>query len=257
MIKIPNISRSKNGVPILSEHDLEDIGEKLVRDFCPKVLTKPQEVDIEGFTEFYMNLSLDFQYLSHCGVYLGMIVYNDTDRLPVYNEETNQAEYIRAKAGTVIIDKSLLAENQEHRYRFTLAHEAAGHAALHRNIYADNEVTLCHISNLQWIQCRKDNQQVIFTERGKRNQHDWLEWQANTLGSIVLMPRESVFRVLKSNNSILKPMSAEIIRKQIDKVVDVFNVSATAARIRLERLGIINSSVNFDFDVYENYSQAI
>lgn len=148
----------------------------------------------------------------------------------------------------------MLAENQEHRYRFTLAHEAAGHAVLHRNIYTDNKNTLYNAGNLPWIQCRKDNQQVIFKAKYKRNPHDWLEWQANTLGSIVLMPRESIFRVLKSNNGILKTMSVETIRKQIDKVVDVFNVSATAARIRLEKLGIIKSFYNQK--KYINYSHA-
>lgn len=253
MINIPHIRRSKSGVPIFSEQGLEDIGEKLVSDFCPNVLTKPQEIDIDRFTEFYMKLPLDFQYLSHCGAYLGMIVYNDTDKLPVYNEETKQAKYIRARAGTVIIDKSLLAKNQEHRYRFTLAHEAAGHAVLHWKLYTDNKIPLYDTNSFPWVQYYKNNKQLIPKEKFKHNIYDLLEWQADTLGSIVLMPRKSIFRILKSNNIIRKHTSAEIIEKQITKVSNVFNVSTIAARTRLERLGFIRSSF-YNPPKYINYS---
>ena len=49
-----------------------------------------------------------------------MTVFNDTDRVPVYDPIQNRAEYISARANTIIIDRTLLEENQEHRYRFTV-----------------------------------------------------------------------------------------------------------------------------------------
>ena len=38
------------------------------------------------------------------GVYLGMTVFNDTDKVPVYDPIQNRAEYISARANTIIID---------------------------------------------------------------------------------------------------------------------------------------------------------
>ena len=64
-------------------------------------------MDIEGFIEFYLGMTPDYQYLSHNGVYLGMTVFNDTNKVPVYDPATNRAEYISAKARTVIIDNRL------------------------------------------------------------------------------------------------------------------------------------------------------
>ena len=68
-----------NGVPILSKAEIDAIGERFVQDFQPEVLTNPSPVDIEGFIEFYLGMTPDYQYLSHNGVYLGMTVFNDTN----------------------------------------------------------------------------------------------------------------------------------------------------------------------------------
>lgn len=88
-----------------------------------EALRTPQEIDIDLFVQDYLGMEQDFQYLSHCGLYLGMTVFNETDKIPVYNPAKYCAEYISTKAKTVIIDNSLLEENQEHRYRFTMGHE--------------------------------------------------------------------------------------------------------------------------------------
>ena len=84
-----------------------------MRDFQPSVLTNPAPVDIESFVENYLGMTPDYQLLSHNGIYLGMTVFNDTNRVIVFSQETGRAEYISAKAHTVIIDTRLLEENQE------------------------------------------------------------------------------------------------------------------------------------------------
>ena len=126
----PSLRVKNNGVPILSKAEIDAIGERFVQDFQPEVLTNPSPVDIEGFIEFYLGMTPDYQYLSHNGVYLGVTVFNDTNKVPVFDPATNRAEYISAKARTVIIDNRLLDESQRHRYRFTLGHEG-GHDIFH------------------------------------------------------------------------------------------------------------------------------
>lgn len=100
----PNVRRKRSGAPILSRNEIDEIGEAIVGDFDPSLLQKPQEVDIDLLVQDYFGLSQDFQYLSHCGLYLGMTVFNDTDKVIVYNPETARAEYISERADTVIID---------------------------------------------------------------------------------------------------------------------------------------------------------
>ena len=80
----PVITRKKSGAPILSRKEIDVIGENLVGDFMPDALERPQEIDIDSFAQNYLGMDQDFQYLSHCGVYLGMTVFNDTDKVPVY-----------------------------------------------------------------------------------------------------------------------------------------------------------------------------
>ena len=130
----PEIKRKRSGAPVLSRKEIDVIGQNIVGDFMPEALKSPQEIDIDLLAQDYLGMDQDFQYLSHCGVYLGMTVFNDTDKVPVYDPQNNCADYISAKAHTVIIDKTLLEENQEHRYRFTMGHEA-GHEFLHKEYF--------------------------------------------------------------------------------------------------------------------------
>ena len=85
----PSLRVKNNGVPILSKAEIDAIGERFVQDFQPEVLTNPSPVDIEGFIEFYLGMTPDYQYLSHNGVYLGMTVFNDTNKVPVFDPATN------------------------------------------------------------------------------------------------------------------------------------------------------------------------
>ena len=115
MIKSGHIKRSASGVPILSHDQIDGLEEQLAGDFQPDLLTCPQELDIESFIEFYMGLKLDFKFLSSCGKYLGMTVFNDTDKVIFYDPARTNADYMHVGAGTVIIDSTLLTPKKEHR----------------------------------------------------------------------------------------------------------------------------------------------
>lgn len=231
----------ENGIPVLSANDLEKFGDALISDFCPEVISKPQAVDIKAFSELYMGFKQDFQYLSHSGFIMGMMVYDDTDFIPVYNPQKNEAEYIHADKDTVIIDSMLLEKNQEHRYRFTLAHEAAGHGVLHRSLFEkrnDNVVSLGSAHN--WLQCTNKTVQAEKSAAGKKSSIDWMEWQANSLASAVLMPRLSVGNALKKIDTF-KFCDLEFACCAVSYITQVFNVSEQAALIRLQKLGYITS----------------
>ncbi len=97
----PQFRTKQNGVPVLSKKEIEVIGENFLRDFCPDALINPQPVDIERFLELYLGLKIDYQFLSNDGRYLGMMVFNDTDKVIIYNPEKNEADYVRYKANRI------------------------------------------------------------------------------------------------------------------------------------------------------------
>ena len=242
----PSFKVKSNGVPILSKEEIDGIGEQYVKAFCPEVLSHPVPVDIESFVENYLGITPDYQYLSSNGVYLGMTVFNDTNKVPIFDPSTGRAEYISAKARTIIIDNRLLVESQQHRYRFTLGHEA-GHDIFHSGFFGYNpdQLALFDLGTTPMIQCRTD-----CSSTGKKmprdwDDHDWMEWHANRLSSAILMPRSAVERLVEGVRSERR----DSIRRatMVFSVMEAFDVSFEAAMYRLKDLGFIpnNDTTNF------------
>jgi hypothetical protein len=235
----PAFKVSRNRVPILSKDDIDAIGERFAADFCPDALRTPMEIDVDRFVTRYLGMQQDYQYLSHCSMYLGMTVFNDTDRVTVYNPVLNQAEYISARAGTVIIDNALLDEKQEHRYRYTMGHEA-GHGVLHACYFGYNPVkTSLFGANCEpLVKCRVDGASVSHKPYGTWTDSDRMEWQANKFASALLMPVSMVKRVAKTAE-----LRSSSVNAALERTAAVFNVSYEAAHYRLQELGLIKKRV--------------
>ena len=77
-----NLTRKNSGVPILNRADMDEVAFRVLADFNYKLLLEPQELDIDLFAQDYLGMDQDFQLLSHNGIYMGMTIFNDTDRLP-------------------------------------------------------------------------------------------------------------------------------------------------------------------------------
>lgn len=244
------IHRKRSGVPVLSRKDIDVLGEKLVADFCPDALKEPQALDVDSFAQNYLGMEQDYQYLSHCGVYLGMTVFNDTNKVAVYNPAEQRAEYISARAGTIIIDNTLLEENQEHRYRFTMGHEAAGHGVLHEPYfhYDRNQMSMFDEPSVAMIQCRTDGSKIAQKEQCLWDDRDWMEWQANAMASAFLMPKSMVLKVVEYTKSKF-PSNTDpniLCYNYADAITKVFNVSFQAATYRLKQLGVIRKELQLN-----------
>lgn len=232
----PSYRLKNNGAPVLSTKEIEAIAERFILDFHPEALENPMELDIDSFAFNYLGLKQDFQYLSHNGIYLGMTVFNDTDRVPVYIPETKQAEYISAEARTVIIDNRLLEDSQETRYRYTVGHEV-GHDIFHSEYFAynPNQLSLLDEPKEPMIQCRvaipKDHRRAM----DDWDDRDWMEWHANRFAAAFLMPRKMVYKLV---NSVSKDLPWVVEASYIRAVARTFNVSWEAAENRLNSLGI-------------------
>lgn len=230
-----------NGIPVLNKDEIDAIGERLVVDFCPEVLWSPTEIDIDRFVTKYLGFKQDFHYLSHCGVYLGMTVFDDT-KVPIYIPEANKAEYISATAGTVIIDNNLLEENQERRYRFTMGHEGS-HGYLHKLYFERNpdQSFLIDAEKATIVKCRLDKSRLDRLPMKLWSDSDWIEWQANALASAILMPRFMVRMLLArvpDRGEVDRPLRLVLLLSQ------TLNVSFEAAEYRLKDLGFIDKDKN-------------
>ena len=248
---VAEIMRKRSGAPVLSRKEIDDIGENLVSDFNPAAMQMPQEIDIDLFVQDYLGADQDFQYLSHCSVYLGMTVFNDTDKVPVYDPVQNRAEYISSRANTIIIDQTLLEEKQEHRYRFTMGHEAS-HVFLHTPYFAydPNQITLMDLmgggKEAAMIQCRVDTKKMNCEQQAVWTDKEWMEWQANALSSAILMPRAMVLKVvreIRKKPGFCQKTETQRCYIEADTVSQVFNVSFQAATIRLKELGVMRQEI--------------
>lgn len=244
----PTFRIKSNGVPILSKIEIEQIAERCLLDFCPEALITPQPIDEDRFLTEYLGLTQDFQYLSHCGLYLGMMIFEDSDKIIVYNEEENKADYISAKKGTVIIDSTLLEENQEHRYRFTAIHEGA-HWILHKHKFCKTigQPSLFELYNVRNFQCRANNIECKFKPLQYWNDDDTMEWQANYFTSALLMPKNMIFKVCNDKETIdeikFRCFGYDEFYNEflIMKISETFKISKKAVEIRLMNLNIIRS----------------
>jgi len=241
----PALHKNRYGVPILYKTDMDIIAENYLQDFNPDILKNPMETDIDAFAEFYLGLQPDYQFLSHNGVYLGMMVFNDTAKIPVYVPQTNRAEYISAKARTVIIDKRLLEEEQSTRYRFTMGHECC-HDILHSGYYAFDPNQLSFFATEPMIQCRRMRLNSKERPLQKWSHEQWMEWQANYMSSSLLMPKSMVYKLAGQT-----PVTSRLFRTAtlVHETSKVFHVSHQAALYRLQGLGVVGTQ-NISIDIF-------
>lgn len=163
----------------------------------------------------------------------------------------DRAEYISAKANTVIFDSRLLEENQEHRYRFTAGHEA-GHVVFHTSYFAydPNQLSLFGDAEPAMVRCRVDTTKVKTKSFRLISDHDWMEWQANYFSGALLMPQSAVIALANEYDGpdYLRPWSL------IRTLEDVFNVSSEAAKHRLTSLKLIEPISETAFSAFKDFA---
>lgn len=172
-----------------------------------------QAVPIERIIEKQYDLTIEYLYLTNDGRELGRMICTD-GYTTYFNKDTNEYAIMPVKAGTMLIDASLLEENsREGRLRFTLAHELA-HWIIHKKIYEEI------------------NEDVSIYEAG--NHENAIEWQANYLATAILMP----YGKIKNSFHALRPVCNEEI-DLISRMAKIFGVSKQAMELRLKSMYLI------------------
>lgn len=245
----PKLNYNSNGIPVISNAELDDLGEKLVADYLYPKLLQPSEIDIDRFVLKYLHMKQDFQYLSHCGVYLGVTIFQATNSLPVYIPEKNCADYVSEEANTVVIDSSLGAPEAEHRYRFTMGHEGS-HSILHPSYFLNTIGASERDATGIYVRCRSDfsTSSVNGLSRSYSLSDTMrVEQQANRLSSAILMPK-SMTRLLLAR----KPYTGRErwLLEAMSLLSETFNVSSEAAFYRMKELAIIPECTKLPYNFY-------
>ena len=108
---------------LVTNAELEQVGEGLIRKYMGEKHPPPRCVDIEGFISDYLRLSI--VYASIAETDRDKIGFLSDGRYPLKVYENGRTVERVFPAGTVVIDRYLLREDRSGQRRFTLAHEAA------------------------------------------------------------------------------------------------------------------------------------
>ena len=235
-------------IPYATYDELEEYAEALVWDFSPYRLYVPGVIDVEGFVEYYLSLTVDYRCIHFNRKILGMTAFSG-GVLDVMSEETWQLEKIMVRTGTVIIDTTLTLIRNLPRLRFTIIHEGC-HWLLHRRAFADkNPFRFARIYENQYLATKEGTTDIGVSDK-ERNDIDLMERQADFLAAAILMPRPALRVALKDYFKSIGEKPHRIVRgispmddchsKQLTEyVATIFNVSKRAALIRLEKLTAI------------------
>ncbi len=234
-----------------SSNYLEQLAESVLLDcFGADFMQEHKPINIDHLASHYLGLKVLYMKLSDDGKILGLTTYADVEVEFIRN---NTSDTISLQKDSVLIEKSLLDHDRNGRRRFTLSHEA-GHQIIYRIEPLDDKAK---------YQRRFANGKA-YSCRDLKSADDWREWQANTLASALLLPRELVdFWMFRFNNS--KPLIRYGVlfsfndRQVLSNMCNHLGVSRTALIIRLHQLGFIRQrptgEYNDPLDIYPDESE--
>jgi hypothetical protein len=215
----------------LARGDIEQKAEEVLLWFAPTQLDEPCLTPLAGIVT---RLSQDFGL---------KVSFNQPLGLSSRGKKILGMCVLRPPA--IFVDPTL--DPSGPTFRFTLAHEL-GHLTLHRRL------------NLAFEDLDKPNSQIqdsrneLYLGRKRQlvTQRDWLEWQANSFASAILMPRGPVRQLIEDNQRALgftRRLGTIFIDHQWENVRAYKNITAqlqltfqasrTMVLIRLRTLGLL------------------
>jgi len=154
---------------------------------------------------------------------------------------SNSNEVLSVAEDTIFLDEMLLKAERINQNRFTIAHECA-----HQILARIEEKRVEFNSRRYFNSSKKYNcHELLKTE-------DWREWQANSLGAMLLMPKSTILSHLNTGRKISKPTSFggyfnEPDYQKITELSKMLKVSKSAVIIRLKEIGCLKYKQETEF----------
>ena len=224
---------TRTGLPVMSAKAIENTATRMVEDFLGEDPETPRAIDIDAFLRDYMHLNYEEMLLSHDGYILGNFIFEGSEHIYYWDKENQCAEECFVRSRTVLVDRTRQTEEQ---VRFTKAHECA-HAYFH-NVYEERS---------PGIRLFRESAETMKHRRPKDpkewQDEDWMEWQANTFASCLLMPEAMVRKLVSPMPRIHTGDPFGDRAERISRVSEVFQVTRDAARVRLDGMGLLEEEV--------------
>lgn len=219
-------------VEFLSRKQIDLEAEIFLKKYRPLALKQATKLDLENLIENDLELEIDYQNLDPEHQILGATIFKD-GYLNVYTE--GKKELKKFNKNTMVFDSKLSEDyKQEGRFLFTLAHEI-GHWILHKKHFFINDGQESLFNQIDeddesYIICAKRDENAMLHIR-KKTPEEWIEWQADSFASSLLMPKE-IFKEVYENLEAQKISSDAIIKK----LSEIFGASRKACKIRINIL---------------------
>lgn len=195
-----------------NDFTLENIARRIILQYDPDLLRNPAPIPVDAIMEKVYGLTLVFHHIRNNGRVLGETVFEDA-MIPIFERKNREGyKLIPVKAGTVIIDSSLLNCQNDGRFYYTCGHE------------------LVH-----WVTDKKYftelGETAAMTKVARSSELDRkIERQADRMTSYLLMPKGTV-KIAFFQNYRSKDVTAVLAK--------LFNVSRQAMKIRLTEMGLL------------------
>ena len=198
-----NYKQRANGMYILYKEDIEQIATDTLKEFSPQNLDYPSALDTDSFLVDHLGLLLKERYLGILGKesVLGLTVMCDSADVVTLDNRCRPT-VVEENYGTVVISTALNSVNNKGRKRYTKIHEGA-HWLLHKDYYRKLEESSHPGSGV--VACRNVERYIP----KRRDEKDWIEWQADSLAASILMPR-TVFYQYVGNCSVMPASLVDI-----------------------------------------------
>ncbi|MEJ1357879.1 MAG: ImmA/IrrE family metallo-endopeptidase [Candidatus Sedimenticola sp. (ex Thyasira tokunagai)] len=218
----------KNGVPVFYRQDIEIKAEEVIEYVSPETLTKASISPLSQIsTKFREEFGVQFFFEEDLG-----FTKNGNKILGKFVTEPR----------SIFVDKSL--DFNDPKWSFTLAHEL-GHLVLHRKV----DISL---GNEHYSVFSDTVEQIKVSLVKPWTSHQWLEWQANSFASSLLMPREPYIEAFhqalsENDNSRNKPYiyldhqphNMKLLHDIKSALISIYQVSSSAMEVRMKELGLL------------------
>ena len=245
-----NYPQKNNGMYMLCRTDIEQIAYEKLKEYVPQNLERPIPLNTTDFLTDKLGLVVKDKYIMgfDSGI-LGLTVMGDNAEIISFDEYFQQI-VLEEYYGTVLISPSLVGRDNLPRRRYTEAHEGS-HYILHGPYFDKlSETNACRKeNNFKYVACRKIE---IYNENPKTDA-DWMEWQADSLAAALLMPKDVFSSFVKTLlryygirggyiTTEKSQTNSRIKYETIQEVAEKFDVSKTAAEIRMKHLDLLRES---------------
>lgn len=250
------VDRKNNNTPVISDAEIDQLAEMLVRDYKPQLLKEPGRIKYEHFLESYLGANLDYRHIYHAEGeerILGATAFN-RERLAVFDRDNMRRDEIVLEQNTIVLDFYVTEEGREGLELFTGLHEG-GHLWMHSGVFIRDERQGSLFSGRQNLKtvtcCRKTDIESFGKRGGFRTAEQWREHQADYFASAMAMPNATfiplVLEVLKTQGIaggrvILDGGPEEFIlaKNRLPQIIaEVYGVSKAAAFVKLRKTGFI------------------